>query len=75
MPGKELSLPPHGHGLYGYSRGCRCDVCAGHERPKVRKTLPPALDYDPALLSDLLHELFPFGLTDDAPLAHLRRAA
>jgi hypothetical protein len=72
------------HGTtYAYrTRRCRCEKCreahaaaqrAWKERkrgePVVRR---PTYTVDEELLSDLLHELFPDGLTDDCPA---RRAA
>jgi hypothetical protein len=62
------------HGTnYGYTRGCRCDACVDALTGRGVPTYVPVL-VDRDLLSDLLHELFPFGLTNDCPLAHLRAA-
>jgi hypothetical protein len=74
------------HGTtYAYrTRRCRCELCreahsASMRDYKARKRGgPPALPrgsyakVDEEFLSDLLHELFPDGLTDDCPA---RRAA
>jgi hypothetical protein len=68
------------HGTtHAYSaRGCRCEACraahaAAQRAFKARKrgeAVPERSPRDPIseeLLSDLLHELFPDGLTDDCP--------
>jgi hypothetical protein len=64
------------HGtLTGYmNHGCRCEECrsAGRAYFQQRRARPQV---DEDLLSDLLHELFPDGLTDDCPARRARATA
>jgi hypothetical protein len=68
------------------NRGCRCERCrtakAEAQRSyKARKRGEPVCVRGPIdrlgedLLSDLLHELFPDGLTDDCPARRARATA
>lgn len=66
------------HGtLTGYATDkCRCDDCRAASRSyqQARRT---GSSFDPEttkLFSDLLHELFPDGLTDDCPVRRAQRA-
>jgi hypothetical protein len=53
----------------GYAHGCRCTACT---KPAVTTTgaryqRRKPLQVDRKLLSDLLQDMFPLGLTDDCP--------
>jgi hypothetical protein len=77
------------HGtLHAYNnRGCRCEKCraakaASMREYKARKRGEPVAlargsyaQVDQDLLSDLLHELFPDGLTDDCPARRAKATA
>jgi hypothetical protein len=75
------------HGTqYGYGIGCRCSACRGanaaaQRRYQERKRGGPVPVRGPSdrfgedLLSDLLHELFPDGLTDDCPARRAKATA
>lgn len=49
-----------------YTTGCRCTKCRQAARDYQRERRRIA-EPDPDELSNLLHELFPLGLTDDCP--------
>lgn len=61
------------HGtVSGYAHhGCRCDACGSAMREYSRRRRygddGVEIYVDRDALSDLLHELFPLGLTDDCP--------
>jgi hypothetical protein len=68
------------HGTaYAYRKGgCRCEACRAEHAAKQRewkerkygapvRPRGPVDRFGEDLLSDLLHELFPDGLTDDCP--------
>jgi hypothetical protein len=59
------------HGTwYAYlKRGCRCESCLDAAREHY---FTPSVDHD--FLSDLLNDLFPFGLTDDCPARRQQQA-
>ena len=73
----------------GYTKGCRCVDCLAASRAYKRqyrnshrekinrrqRQRSQAVQVDRKLLGDLLHELFPYGLTDDCPAARERRVA
>jgi hypothetical protein len=68
----------------GYRGGCRCDDCRRANRDygrewyrRRRGVTGRATDSDGRneAFGDLLHELFPFGLTDDCPARRQRVAA
>lgn len=67
------------HGtLANYRRGCRCPECRASNVENYRKYTATArggglVSVDRDVLSDLLNEIFPLGLTDDCPAR--RRAA
>jgi hypothetical protein len=76
------------HGTaYAYRKGrCRCEKCreahaaaqrAWKERTRGEpvRTRGPSDPMSEALLSDLLNELFPDGLTDDCPARQAKAAA
>jgi hypothetical protein len=75
------------HGtVYAYREGCRCEACrAAHAAARrdynERKRGEPVeargsySKDDRDFLSDLLHELFPDGLTDDCPARRAKATA
>lgn len=78
------------HGtLSGYfKRGCRCKECRvacrdysrrrrelGYKSEGRPRKYERVVEVDRDMLSDLLNELFPYGLTDEAPLARRKAAA
>jgi hypothetical protein len=65
------------HGtLTGYTtHACRCEECRAAMRAyHVRRGAGP-LEVDRDLICDLLHELFPDGLTDDCPARRAKATA
>lgn len=63
------------HGtLTGYDRGCRCEACR-HTQSDYAAARNAGLRVDHKLLGDLLHELFPDGLTDDCPARRQKATA
>jgi bisphosphoglycerate-dependent phosphoglycerate mutase len=65
------------HGtLAGYNKHrCRCEFCRNAWNTYQRSYQNATPTVDRALMSDLLHELFPNGMTSDAPLARAHREA
>lgn len=61
--------PPTRHGTpAAYNKGCRCQPCRdakaeSRQRCRDRKHRPDTVPHDREALRDLLHDLFPDGMT------------
>jgi hypothetical protein len=60
-------MKPHGTPARYFHHGCRCDQCHKAACEYNRDRLGHGVKVDKAAMRDLLHELFPLGLTDDCP--------
>jgi hypothetical protein len=69
-----MTLPGEHGTTYQYRRGCRCDECRDAQTRAMRdyRTSPSPPKVNRGLLSDLLNDLFPEGMTSDSPLGRLR---
>jgi hypothetical protein len=64
------------HGIvHSYDKGCRCVPCSNAKSDYAAARAQGVHRVDRELLAELLHELFPHGLTDDCPARRERRIA